>query len=185
MTKCSSSRDKGRIQNLDLIRGICILYVVFIHISLSYGLITFKDHGDYTIFNWFSFFMTPFYVFSGYMFSAKRTPREFVKNKYYKLIVPYLFWTVVSLVAYYISQYVRYGIVDFLMPLKSLKSTVAVSANGPLWFFISLFCVTVIYYFVSKYTKLIHPFIFLCFVFAYLVHNRFQLLSWGNITSVY
>lgn len=52
-----------------------------------------------------------------------------------------------------------------------------------MWFLFSLYIVSVFYYIIdtifSKFRLLI---VILCFVFAFIVHNRLQILSWGNIS---
>lgn len=173
-----------RINNLDFIRGLCILYVVFYHMSLTYGLISFNSTNGYVLFNMMSFFMTPFYVFSGYMFSNRRSPKAFVKNKINKLIIPYLFWGAISIIIFYAYQYISLGTIQPLSPFEGFLGTCGLKSNTPLWFFFSLFAVSTIYYFAQRFmsNSKLNIFILLCFVFAYIVHNRMQLFSWGNIS---
>lgn len=173
----------NRINNLDFIRGLCILYVVFYHMSLTYGFITFQSVNGHACFNVMSFFMTPFYVFSGYLFSGKRDTREYLLNKSRKLMVPYLFWGVLSIVVFYAFQYVSTGTIHPLMPFEGFFSTCGLKSNTPLWFFFSLFMVSVVYYIAWKHLTAgrMHIFVLLCFVFAFIVHNRLQVFSWGNI----
>ena len=64
--------NKIRLDNLDLIRGILILYVVLYHMSSQYGIINFQGTKSHIIFDLLSFFMAPFYFFSGFLFSNKR-----------------------------------------------------------------------------------------------------------------
>ena len=173
--------NKIRLDNLDLIRGILILYVVLYHMSSQYGIINFQGTKSHIIFDLLSFFMAPFYFFSGFLFSNKREFKEYVTNKIHNLLIPYLFWTAVSLPIFYISNFITTGEIHFISPFKSLIGTLAVSSNTPLWFFISLFFVNIIYYCISKY-KNINIIIFISFLFALLVHNRIQIFSWGNIS---
>lgn len=175
---------KGRLANLDMIRGLCILYVVFYHMSTQYGLISHGSTNGHDFFDVMSFFMTPFYVFSGFLFSCKREPKAFVMNKIQKLIIPYLFWSGLSIVAFLVYQYFSMGIVHLASVFEGFPSTLALRSDTPLWFFISLFAVSVIYYFIHQCLSNRQKdfFILLCFVFAYIVHNRLQLFSWGNIS---
>ena len=171
-----------REQSLDLIRGGLILYVVFYHMSLTYGVISFNS-GDMPIFyDIMSFFMAPFYFFSGYLFSAKRSPIEFVKNKTNKLLIPYLFFAIVSLIVYYINRFCLFGTIDFKEPFRQFISTAGLGSDTPLWFFFSLYFVSIVYYLVDKYcSKYRLIFILLCFLFSIIVHDKTQILSCGNI----
>lgn len=90
----------NRIQYLDLIRGGLILYVVFYHMSMQFGLISYESGNRPLLFSIMSFFMTSFYFFSGFLFSSKRSASDFVYNKVRKLLFPYVFWSVISLVVY-------------------------------------------------------------------------------------
>lgn len=172
-----------RINNLDVVRGLCILYVVFYHMSLTYGIISFQSTNEHIFFNVMSFFMIPFYLFSGYLFSSKRSPKEYIINKVNKLIIPYLFWGALSVLIFYIYQVIFYGTVDLLMPFDGFLSTCGLKSNTPLWFFFSLFIVSIVYYFAQRYfsNTQLNIFILLSFIFALIVHNRLQIFSWGNI----
>lgn len=96
----------NRIQYLDLIRGGLILYVVFYHMSMQFGLISYESGNRPLLFSIMSFFMTSFYFFSGFLFSSKRSASDFVYNKVRKLLFPYVFWSVISLVVYYANRYI-------------------------------------------------------------------------------
>lgn len=71
----------------------------------------------------------------------------------------------------------------FILPdIGSFVSTVALRSNTPCWFFISLFCVNMIYYFISKRGNLQkHLFISLCFFLAFLTNGKTQIFGYGNI----
>ena len=171
-----------RRQNLDLIRGSLILYVVFYHMSLTYGFCSYE--GDMPLFyDIMSFFMVPFYVFSGYLFSSKRSIKDYIRNRSRKLLLPYLFFAILSLVVYYISVYIVNEDVNFLWPYNQFITTAGLGSNTPLWFLFSLYIVSVFYYIIDKiFLKYKVLIIFICFVFAFIVHNRLQILSWGNIS---
>lgn len=128
----------NRLNNLDFIRGVCILYVVFVHMSMTNGLISFQSMNGYTIFYMMSFFMVPFYVFSGYLFSDRRAPKEYVSNKIKKLVIPYLFWAVLSAVVFYVYQYVTIRTIHPFDIFNGFISTCGLKSNTPLWFFFSL-----------------------------------------------
>lgn len=178
-----------RVQSVDLFRGLMIIWCIFVHMSLNFGVIQYSDTSpSTTIYDVLSFFMTPFYFISGYFFSSRRDLKEFVSNKAKKLVVPYLFWGLVSVLVYYLFMYITTGEIVFTNLFKI--STGGLVSNTPLWFFFSLFFVNIIYYaanlLINKYNrtgggKIIDSFIFLCFCFSFLVHNKLALFSCGNI----
>ena len=173
----------NRIAFLDLIRGVMIVWMLIVHISLNYGYIKFgAPVTTVSIFTLMSFFMTPFYVFSGYLFSPKRDFFEFTRNKFTKLIIPYLFFTIFGVIVYEIYEYVVLSSVDFGY-LKSFIHTAAFKSNTPCWFFISLFFVSEIYYLLQKYLggAFLRIAIALIFVLAFLSCNRPQYFGHGNI----
>ena len=81
-----------RFRELDLIRGALVLYVVFYHMSLAYGYILFDSSDRPAFYFIMSFFMVPFYFFSGFLFSSKRNTMSYIRNKFKKLVLPYVFW---------------------------------------------------------------------------------------------
>ena len=134
-----------RIAYLDQIRGLMILWMLVVHISLNYGYIQFGTPvKSPDVFSLMSFFMTPFYVFSGYLFSSKRNFREFSMNKVRKLIVPYFFFTIFGICIYELYVLLVSGEINFNF-MKSFIPTASFNTNTPCWFFISLFFVCEIY----------------------------------------
>ncbi|WP_349937110.1 acyltransferase family protein, partial [Bacteroides cellulosilyticus] len=65
---------------------------------MQFGLISYESGNRPLLFSIMSFFMTSFYFFSGFLFSSKRSASDFVYNKVRKLLFPYVFWSVISLV---------------------------------------------------------------------------------------
>lgn len=172
-----------RILYLDQIRGLMILWMLVVHISLNYGYIKFGEPvTKASVFTMMSFFMTPFYVFSGYLFSDKRNFSDYTKNKIKKLIIPYFFFTLLGLIIYEAYYLIVYNTFD-LNFVAGFISTASFKSNTPCWFFVSLFFVTEIYYLLHK--KLggakIRFAILTSFVFALLSSGRIQVLCSGNI----
>lgn len=137
---------ESRIVYLDVIRGLMIIWMLVVHISLNYGKIKFGDTTPGTnIFTFMSFFMTPFYVFSGYLFSAKKDFGSFTKNKVKKLLVPYLFFSLFGIAVFegyslFANHELNYRFLYTFIP------TATFNTNTPCWFFISLFFVSEFYY---------------------------------------
>lgn len=58
----------------DCIRGLAVIWVVIVHISLNYGYIKFGQCSEgINAFTLLSFYMVPFYVVSGYFLDVKKT----------------------------------------------------------------------------------------------------------------
>ena len=84
-----------RLEELDTIRGLMILWMLVVHISLNYGHIIFgTPFQRFSIFSWMSFFMVPFFFFSGFCFKEGVPFMTFLKKKALTLIVPYIFYTI-------------------------------------------------------------------------------------------
>lgn len=136
----------NRIAYLDQIRGLMILWMLVVHISLNYGITSFDMAvTSTTAFTLMSFFMTPFYVFSGYLFSNQRNIYEFTINKVRKLLIPYVVFTLFGIGIYEAYSLVEEGTVHKQF-LFSFVPTAAFTTNTPCWFFVSLFLVSEIYY---------------------------------------
>ena len=81
---------KQRIEYIDLAKGFCIVLVVLVHIAAFY---TYQLPGG----DFFKAFRMPLYFFlSGCFFKAYRGFSDFAKRKVNKLLIPYLFWYVLT-----------------------------------------------------------------------------------------
>lgn len=182
-----------RFSTLDSIRGLMLLWVIVDHLSLNYGHIKFGvPFPQNSVFMWMSFFMAPFFLISGFMFNMKRTFKDFFIHKFKKLIIPYLFFSLLGLLIWMIYKEVvggglTLGALYYLL-ISSLQ-TATLPSNTPCWFFFSLFWVNIIYYVALSCVKVLKInnllgggiLIFLFFILAYLSHNRSQLFGDGNI----
>ena len=176
-----------RIGYLDSIRGTMILWMLVVHISLNYGIIKFGQAPSFTVFTLMSFFMVPFYVFSGFLFSSKRSFKEYTMNKVRKLTVPYVLFTLFGIIIFEGYSFLLKGNLDWsFLTLKSFIATAAFKTNTPCWFFVSLFLVSEIYYLLASNLKcgggkLIHVAIFLFFLGAFVTKNYHQWFGYGNV----
>lgn len=181
-----ASSPSERLTNLDIIRGLMILWMLVDHISLNYGYIKFGDTTPgVSAFTLMSFFMTPFYVFSGYLFSSKREFKAYTINKIRKLLVPYLFFSLFGIMVYELySLYTQYAL-DFNF-IWSFIPTATFNTNTPCWFFISLFFVSELYYLISKLEikwggQFLRIIIVICFLLAFITRNHSQYFGYGNV----
>lgn len=170
-----------RVYYFDFIRGLMILWVLITHISLNYGLLVFGEPVNANSpFMWLSFFMTPFYVFSGWFFNTNRSYGQFVTNKARKLLIPYLTFTLFGLLIYLPLKGLSKAI--FLDLFWSFISVLSFPSNTPCWFFISLFLCNCIYYPIRNLSdKRASVIIFSFFCIAYFTHNHSQFFGYGNV----
>lgn len=131
-----SELQKKRYENIDFMKGICILLVVANHL----------DHLDLPLLSCacFSLFRMPLYYFlSGIFFSRYDSFRTFLIKKINNLIIPYMFFSIMTLISIYVFYLHRnYNIEEAYIESEPLH-------NAPIWFLISLFEVGILMYIIS------------------------------------
>ena len=124
---------KKRYDNIDFMKGICILLVVATHLDLP--LLSYPC---------FSLFRMPLYYFlSGIFFSRYDGFKTFVIKKTNNLLIPYFFFslfTCLAIVVFYFGK--DLGWLEAYTESGPLH-------NGPIWFLVSLFEVGILMYFIS------------------------------------
>lgn len=170
---------KGRVDFIDRIRGLMILWMLVVHISLNYGYITYGvPFPKYSIFSWMSFFMVPFFFFSGYFFKPEVGVQKFFWKKIRTLLIPYAFYTILGGAIY--ELYLLIAGEPFRWNLwRSVYPSGMPFYNTPMWFFVCLFSVNVFYYLISKFpTVVTHIIVGLCFAIGWLIEGdgRTQIL---------
>lgn len=158
---------------LDSIRGLVIIWMLIVHISLNYGYITYGEpFPRWSIFSWFSYFMVPFYFFSGYLFNPRCEFKEFLWRKEKTLLFPYFVYLLFGAIVYELYKIICFKSIDHTIFFSLLPSGMPFY-NTPLWFLISLFTCNVVYYWISKLPSYISNIIItLCFLYAYYVEGR-------------
>ncbi|WP_321332114.1 acyltransferase family protein [uncultured Bacteroides sp.] len=129
-----------RNKAIDIAKGIGIVAVVWGHLNQSCPI---KDEI-------YLFHMPLFFMLSGYLFNDynKGFP-EFIKKKFKAYIIPYLFFFIIVELSF-IILYTATGRSDqIFLSLGFIFEPYGVAR--PLWFFISIFWVQLIYYLICKY----------------------------------
>lgn len=116
---------------MDLMKGICIVIVVIFHIKLPY-----------LYFPYMTLFMLPAFFFcSGIFFRRHDSFKVFLLKKTNTLLVPYLFFSMTNV------------LVTFIFYLKDTQNgwlnaynASAVLHNGPVWFLLCLYFMSIVYY---------------------------------------
>lgn len=143
----SKSFSHGRVEYIDIAKGLGMFLVVYAHILLEGPV------------NWYiyAFHMPLFFFLSGLLFSPERYGRcvDLVKKRIGSLLVPYLFYSVITWLVWAAYSYLfRKNVDSYWMPL--LQTFIAQGSGGflvhnvPLWFVTCLFTVEVLYYFIAK-----------------------------------
>lgn len=151
---------KKRIEYIDLMKGICISFVVFFHCGVVFK----GDHESYN--NYFQVFRMPLYFFlSGFFFKVNEGFYTLFVKKINNLFLPYMFFSSLILIVYkLLPNYTvdmsdwKYYLFCFLEPY-----------NYPLWFLRSLFIVYMLYYLLCVYIKNIIYRIGLSFLFSVII----------------
>ena len=126
----------------DLIKGIAIISVVFLHISFNYSM------GDLLLFSPLFVvekclncgLMPMFFIISGYG-QKKKDALKVLKQTFSQLILPYLCAAVLSTVLYVVFYWNINGAADMraAVGMKVTQILLCGDIAGPLWFFVALF----------------------------------------------
>lgn len=143
-----------RIEFIDLAKGICISLVVLFHIfrACMIG----KSHEEAPILAFLmndllGSFRMPFYFFlSGLFYKQYIGSLTFIKKKINKLLIPFLFVFLITIVLRNIAEYIINPYYDYAT-LK--KDIINLRPNTPIWFLLCLFNINIIYYIVDKSFK--------------------------------
>lgn len=175
-------------KNIILLRVLSMMIIVFYHCICFYGIWYFpfaKQYESIEIFRGISRIALNVFVFiSGYLFSDQyinrnkyRNHLDFIKNKFFRLLYPYLMWSVVVLILFPSDH-----------PLLDI-----ISGHQHLWFLFMLFCIFIIAIIYAKnflYQKTIKQiceliFIILCnSLLSKLIDlNILRLFSFSNVLT--
>lgn len=160
-----------RIKWLDACKGIGIILVIAGHTPLDpsiRGII-------------YGFHMPLFFLLSGYFFSMKKGDfLSFTITKIRSLLIPYLFFSFVSL---FLLIFIFNQPVDLVRAAKDmiLSSRNHIFFNQPLWFLTSLLVIEMIYFGLSKLLRNNYFILIVTLVSSILVVQKFGVLSSGVI----
>lgn len=133
----------GRVEYIDIIRGIGILLMIMGHIG-------FGENFDIYI---HAFHMPVFYVISGYLFKTESVPTEnYIVKKARQLLLPYFSFSAISFFMAYILNGAE--AIDFWKELNDtfFNPTIGqVTFAGALWFLPALFWINIIFHFLHKW----------------------------------
>lgn len=128
---------KGRLEWIDFAKGIGIYLLVLGHMPSLPSLFT----------NWiYSFHMPLFFFLSGYVFKESRSYKETIKKSFKNLIVPYLCYDLIFLLADILFWGIRSKIVQ--EDISNIKC--GQGSCGVIWFLLAMFWVQLIFGLLSR-----------------------------------
>lgn len=139
---------RKRIDWIDMAKGYGMILVIIGHIVVSHGTV-------YTLIS--SFHMPLFFILSGYLFSNKRSFKEFFIKRIKSLVVPYFCLCIPLLISKAIN-----GLIDgnytsltdtVVYTYQYFMKFVVQKRESTLWFVACLFVINIIFYFLSKLVK--------------------------------
>lgn len=170
--------NKKRIEYLDIVRGICIIYMILGHVGLQ---LSWFDHYIH------AFHMPIFFFISGFLFNKSETSiLNYIIKMIKKLIIPYFIW---SFIFTAINNKTLLG--NFEGTKSNLYyiftfNNVSLPIAGALWFLTSFFFCIIIFHILRKCIKneLILYFIsFLIMLFGICL-SKYFLFFWQHLNRL-
>lgn len=157
---------KKRIDELDIVKGIAIIYVVMRHLCELTG-VNIYGHTFYAFFDKYTEgVMFLFVLLSGYVFKSRGSIQLDIKNKGKQLLVPYLkfstFFTITYFIRYIllsdmnIGLFLRNTISNFLaypnldIPVLGTGYNVMSYAYVPYWYIAEIFMAFIVFIIINK-----------------------------------
>ncbi len=172
---------KQRFAYIDIAKGLGILMVVWGHVV-----------PHWTSAFVYTFHMPLFFFISGMLFNRSKhySFGDFLKARARRLIVPYLWYSVVTWGLWAAFSYFRrMSMMEIITPLCQILLAKGSGQffvfNSPLWFIPCLFAVEIMYFLISRFTCLINLLICICLTIISVLLEHFYgeqyllLLPWN------
>ena len=170
----SEIKKAGRIQEIDMAKGVLILLMVAFHL----GLFNTKYPNACQIV--YAFHMSGFLLISGYLFSANKEPLKFLKGMY-GIVVPYIVFEVVYLLGVGMLGKFIGASNTFDGGVLSLLSKIAFSPSGTYWYLHTMAICLTVYYIVNRYVMNGQSGILLSSVILFALTIGITGLKWENV----
>lgn len=132
---------------IDLVKGICILFVFVGHSGIQ--------TNSFRVI-WTSFFMSSFFIFSGFLFKYKDDLKTTIIHKTKSLLILYYIWTIIPFCLITLCKFLitKHLPVDFVKNIFEILFGI----NQPLlyaqlWFVIALYSTELLWIFIDKFFK--------------------------------
>lgn len=140
----SETKNVGRIQEIDMAKGVLILLMVAFHLGLFN---TKYPHACQIV---YAFHMSGFLLISGYLFSVNKELHKFLKG-IYGIVVPYIVFEVIYLLGVGILGKFIGASNTFDGGVLTLLSNIAFSPSGTYWYLHTMAICLTVYYIVNRY----------------------------------
>lgn len=141
VVQLNNIKKKGRLEYLDIAKGIGVLLVVWSHARGPYANYMYQFH------------MPLFFLISGYLFNSQNTLGQFVIKKIKTLYIPFAFWNV-----FFILIRPLWGVYDYtgrilILKIRNILLTLDKDGYflGATWFLGALFLVSICYKLIDYY----------------------------------
>ena len=163
-----------RIQEIDMAKGVLILLMVAFHLGLFN---TKYPHACQIV---YAFHMSGFLLISGYLFSANKEPKKFIKS-IYGILVPYIFFEIVYLLGIAMLGKFIGASNTFDGGVLTLLSKIAFSPSGTYWYLHTMAICLAVYYIVNRYVMKGLSGILISSVILFVLSIGIAGLIWENI----
>lgn len=123
----------GRIESIDLAKGIGIILVVWAHASGPFSNTIYQFHMPF------------FFLLSGLLYNERDSVKDFTVKKLYRLYIPFVFWNVLSSTIVLVRNGYHYKVILRNAALIALTLSKDGTYFGATWFLGALFTVSVVY----------------------------------------
>lgn len=178
---------------LDMIRGIAILYIMFIHTIYNQGML----QGKFiTIFKSFFLFEMPiFFIITGASLIYEKVDNlwEFYKKRFQKILIPYYIFAVIVIILnfiYYRGNYHCFSIFEWILPFLP-KKTFGYYFTNSLWFITTYLLVILFipylkrYYLKNKKENSKEIYLPIFYIIIYFILKDFIGFTVGNFTAYF
>ena len=170
----SEIKKAGRIQEIDMAKGLLILLMVAFHLGL------FNTKYPYVCQIIHTFTMPGFLLISGYLFSANKEPQKFLKG-IYGIVVPYIVFEIVYLLGVGMLGKFIGASNTFDGGVLTLLSNIAFSPTGTYWYLHTVAICLTVYYIVNRYVMKGLSGILISSIILYALSVGMSGFKWENI----
>lgn len=170
----SEIKNTGRIQEIDMAKGVLILLMVAFHLGLFN---TKYPHACQIV---YAFHMSGFLLLSGYLFSVNKEPHKFLKG-IYGVVVPYIVFEIVYLLGVGMLGKFIGASNTFDGGVLTLLSNIAFSPLGTYWYLHTMAICLTVYYIVNRYVMKGLSGILLSSVILFALTIGITGLKWENV----
>ena len=186
-----------RIVSLDLLRIIACFLVILLHVSAEY-VVKIEDCPSTfllnkwqigNIYNALTRSAVPLFVMisGAFMLDPNRAvTNEKIKNKFFKLVQIYLFWSVIYLIFHAFGRYIQKGNLEGYTSIGVIVMKI-LAGSYHMWFFYllgGLYILVPLFRVITKESKLMHYFLVLSFLVTFFIPNLQLLPSFIVISTI-